>query len=318
MGPALPQAFLEAATPGYLTGTEWDQLAGDEDWLEQALAYSAVPCKGVRGPLTRVRSRPARSRATGSGSGDSGEQLASGPASIAGGPLYRLADYLDQHGRQHRKGQFPRRASGPQRQITPCPATRPRLVTPPWPAACTVTPPSCTKTPPSMATSALFGISLTLRTTSVLTTARCAGPPPTSPSMTRAAAAAPASGAALPAAATTAAWQTGQATGPPGGEGDLGQSPVLARIPLPVTERHRQSGFASLIRPHRGTAISDGRRTCSPRWLGCGREVACGGERARHRAPSIPACAKRITRSTSVSSSAALGGAARASASSLS
>ena len=107
MGPALPQAFLEAATPGYLTGTEWDQLAGDEDWLEQALAYSAVPCKGVRGPLTRVRPRPARSRATGSGSGDSGEQLASGPASIAGGPLYRLADYLDQHGRQHRKGQFP-------------------------------------------------------------------------------------------------------------------------------------------------------------------------------------------------------------------
>ena len=24
-----------------------------------------------------------------------------------GGPLYRLADYLDQHGRQHRKGQIP-------------------------------------------------------------------------------------------------------------------------------------------------------------------------------------------------------------------
>ena len=34
-----------------------------EDWLEQALAYTAVPCKGVRGPLTRIRPRPARSRA---------------------------------------------------------------------------------------------------------------------------------------------------------------------------------------------------------------------------------------------------------------
>ena len=61
MGIGLPQAFLEAAAPGYLTDTEWDALG--EDWLEQALAYTAVPCKGVRGPLTRIRPRPARSRA---------------------------------------------------------------------------------------------------------------------------------------------------------------------------------------------------------------------------------------------------------------
>ena len=105
MGVGLPQAFLEAAAPGYLTDTEWDALG--EDWLEQALAYTAVPCKGVRGPLTRIRPRPARSRATGPGSRDSDEQLAGGQASIAGGPLYRLADYLDQHGRHHRKSQFP-------------------------------------------------------------------------------------------------------------------------------------------------------------------------------------------------------------------
>ena len=62
MGIGLPQAFLEAAAPGYLTDTEWDALG--EDWLEQALAYTAVPCKGVRGPLTRIRPRPARSRAS--------------------------------------------------------------------------------------------------------------------------------------------------------------------------------------------------------------------------------------------------------------
>src|SRR5580704_6750760 len=59
-GIGLPQAFLAAAAPGYLTDTEWDALG--EDWLEQALAYIAVPCKGVRGPLTPIRSRPARSR----------------------------------------------------------------------------------------------------------------------------------------------------------------------------------------------------------------------------------------------------------------
>jgi nucleotide-binding universal stress UspA family protein len=32
------------------------------------------------------------------------------PARISGGPLYQLADYLDQHGRTQRKGQVPRPA----------------------------------------------------------------------------------------------------------------------------------------------------------------------------------------------------------------
>ena len=111
MGIGLPQAFLEAAAtgyltaPGYLTGTEWDALGGD--WLEQTLANLGVPRKGVRGPLTRIRPLPARSRAPGPGSGDSDEQPADGAASSPGGPVYRLADYLDQHGRDHRKGQFP-------------------------------------------------------------------------------------------------------------------------------------------------------------------------------------------------------------------
>jgi len=105
MGIGLPRAFLEAAAPGYLTGTERDALG--EDWLEQALAYTAKPCKGVRGPLTRIRPHPAGSRAIRPGSRDSDERLAGGPADIPGLPLYRLADYLDQHGRYHRKGQFP-------------------------------------------------------------------------------------------------------------------------------------------------------------------------------------------------------------------
>ena len=105
MGAGLPQAFLEAAAPGYLTDAEWDALG--EDWLEQALAYAAVPCKGVRGPLTRIRPRPARSRPARPGSRDGGEQRSPGRPAPPAGRLYRLADYLDQHGRQHRKSQIP-------------------------------------------------------------------------------------------------------------------------------------------------------------------------------------------------------------------
>ena len=102
---ALPRAFLEAAAPGYLTDTEWDAL--DDDWLEQALAYTAETAKGVRGPLTRIRPRPARSGAGGPGSRDSDKQPADGQPRTQGGPLYRLADYLDQHGRTERTGRIP-------------------------------------------------------------------------------------------------------------------------------------------------------------------------------------------------------------------
>jgi hypothetical protein len=105
MGARLPRAFLEAAVPGYLTEAEWDAL--DEDWLEQALAYVAVPCKGVPGPLTCIRPRPRRSRPARPASRDSGEQPLAEPTGSTSGPTYRLADYLDQHGRQHRKSQIP-------------------------------------------------------------------------------------------------------------------------------------------------------------------------------------------------------------------
>jgi hypothetical protein len=86
MGLALPVAFLEAAAPGYLTDTDWDGLGGD--WLDQALAYTAAPCRGVRGPLTRIRPRPRL-------------------AGEAAEPGCRLADYLDQHGRRARRALIP-------------------------------------------------------------------------------------------------------------------------------------------------------------------------------------------------------------------
>ena len=50
MGVGLPQAFLEAAAPVYLTDAEWDALG--EHWenvLHEAWSHTAVPCKGVRG-----------------------------------------------------------------------------------------------------------------------------------------------------------------------------------------------------------------------------------------------------------------------------
>ena len=89
MRPALPQAFLETAAPGYLTDTDWDLLPGD--WLEQGLSYTAKPCKGIRGPLAPIRPRPAPG----------------GPASLSGGRAWQLADYLDQHGRRVRREKIP-------------------------------------------------------------------------------------------------------------------------------------------------------------------------------------------------------------------
>ena len=92
-GMALPHALLEAAAPAYMSDAEWDS-AGD-DWLEQALAFTAEPCKGTAGPVTRIRPRPASGPAAGSAS------------AASGGPAYKLADYLDQHGRRHRAARLP-------------------------------------------------------------------------------------------------------------------------------------------------------------------------------------------------------------------
>jgi hypothetical protein len=84
-GPHLPLPLLSGAVPGYLTDAEWDR-AGD-GWLERALAYAAEPCNGVDGMLTRVRTRPGHA-----------------PDAV---PVYRLADYLDQHGRGSRADEVP-------------------------------------------------------------------------------------------------------------------------------------------------------------------------------------------------------------------
>ena len=97
VGIGLPQAFLEHAADGYLTDDEWDGLR--EDWLEQALAYTARSCKGARGPLTRIRPRP--------GPPALRPRDPAGQPDGPSGPGYRLADWLDQHGRARRAGLIP-------------------------------------------------------------------------------------------------------------------------------------------------------------------------------------------------------------------
>ncbi|MFJ3722718.1 hypothetical protein ACIPYQ_09100 [Streptomyces sp. NPDC090045] len=78
-GRNLPLPLLEAAVPGYVTGTQWQRLARHHGWLERALEYVEADCRGALGPLTRLIPYPGEPQ----------------PAQ----PCYRLADYLEQHSR---------------------------------------------------------------------------------------------------------------------------------------------------------------------------------------------------------------------------
>jgi hypothetical protein len=175
MSIAMPQAFLETAVPGYLTDDEWDALT--EDWLEQALAYTAVPAKGVRGPLTRIRPRPATSRATGSASPDSGEQLLTVRLASRAGRSTGSRNTSTSTAASTERASSRRRTFGPRRHAMPFLVTRPHLVTPPMLAAYTALPLSCTRTPPPAETCAPPPFLRLL--------APYAGSPPTAPLMTR-------------------------------------------------------------------------------------------------------------------------------------
>ncbi|MFE1959020.1 helix-turn-helix domain-containing protein [Streptomyces sp. NPDC059479] len=82
----LPLSFLKYAAADYLSDDEYDTLA--DDWLEQALAETSAPVHGYLAPLRRIRPRPAHGIST--------------PAE-PDQPTYRLADYLEQHGRHGRR-----------------------------------------------------------------------------------------------------------------------------------------------------------------------------------------------------------------------
>ncbi|GGN45744.1 helix-turn-helix domain-containing protein [Streptomyces fuscichromogenes] len=90
VGLHLPQAFLAAAACDYLSDDDYDQLS--DDWVEQAYAELAERVHGKQAPLRHTTPRPPRCSPTPTTS-----MLA------PKGPVFRLADYLEQHGRTTRR-----------------------------------------------------------------------------------------------------------------------------------------------------------------------------------------------------------------------
>ncbi|WP_328755812.1 helix-turn-helix domain-containing protein [Streptomyces sp. NBC_00271] len=88
----LPQAFLVDAAIDYLSENDHAQLS--EDWVQAALAELAHPVHGKQAPLRHTPVRPKR-RSPGSLTQSA---LPSPPEE----PVFRLADYLEQHGRATR------------------------------------------------------------------------------------------------------------------------------------------------------------------------------------------------------------------------
>ncbi|MFI0711390.1 helix-turn-helix domain-containing protein [Streptomyces inhibens] len=91
VGLHLPSDFLEEAATDYLTDDEYDTLT--DDWLGQALAATSHAAHGGLAPLRRIRPRSHR--------------VATQGASTAHSHTYRLADYLEQHGVEHRRWHCP-------------------------------------------------------------------------------------------------------------------------------------------------------------------------------------------------------------------
>ncbi|MFE1927543.1 hypothetical protein ACFW91_33935 [Streptomyces asoensis] len=94
----LPQAFLTDAATDYLSQSDYDQLT--DNWAETAFAELAEPVHGKQAPLRRTTHRPPRRPPT-----PSAATLAPSPQQT--GPVFRLADYLEQHGRTTRSHMCP-------------------------------------------------------------------------------------------------------------------------------------------------------------------------------------------------------------------
>lgn len=85
VGGIVPQTLLKDAGPGYLTDDDWNAL--DDNWLSNALEYTGRACLGVGGPLSRSRPRSA--------------------ALTPSEPRYKLADFIEEHGRISRQFAMP-------------------------------------------------------------------------------------------------------------------------------------------------------------------------------------------------------------------
>ncbi|MFD9599412.1 tetratricopeptide repeat protein, partial [Streptomyces sp. NPDC059970] len=93
LGIRLPQAFLTEAAADYLSSKDYDELT--DDWAEAAYADLARPVHGKQAPLRRTMLRPKRR--------PPGKATSSTERAANTGPLFQLADYLEQHGRTSRK-----------------------------------------------------------------------------------------------------------------------------------------------------------------------------------------------------------------------
>jgi hypothetical protein len=98
VGLRLPQAFLTDAALDYLAEADFQQLS--EDWAEAAYAELAQLVHGKQAPLSRIRRRPKRCPPGAPPPTD--VQVAT-----SAGQEFWLADYLEQHGRTHRRAQCP-------------------------------------------------------------------------------------------------------------------------------------------------------------------------------------------------------------------
>ncbi|MFF3531288.1 helix-turn-helix domain-containing protein, partial [Streptomyces rubiginosohelvolus] len=98
VGLYLTQTFLTDSAPDYFHDSDWDQLT--EDWAEKAYAELAELVHGKQAPLRRVAPRPQRRP-------PSPSVLADSVPSPARGPVFRLADYLEEHGGVTRRHQCP-------------------------------------------------------------------------------------------------------------------------------------------------------------------------------------------------------------------
>ncbi|MGW0703035.1 hypothetical protein ACWD0A_27715 [Streptomyces sp. NPDC002867] len=94
VGLHLPQACLTDAAPDYLHDSDWNQLTAD--WAEKAYAELAEQVHGKQAPLSRVTPRPQRRPPSPSAPADA-------PSPRPAGPVFRLADYLEQYGRTTRR-----------------------------------------------------------------------------------------------------------------------------------------------------------------------------------------------------------------------
>ncbi|MFF7095758.1 helix-turn-helix domain-containing protein [Streptomyces rubradiris] len=94
VGLYLPQAFLTDAAADYFHDADWNQLT--HDWAEKAYTELAEQVHGKQAPLSRVSPRPHRRPPGGFTPADASSLR---PAGL----VYRLADYLEQHGRTTRR-----------------------------------------------------------------------------------------------------------------------------------------------------------------------------------------------------------------------